>query len=344
MNVQDFQKMKDAGRRISMITCYDYSSARAVADSNIDCILVGDSLVMTMHGYPTTLSATTAMMALHTAAVAKGAPGKFIIGDLPFLSYRKGLKDAMDAVHELMSAGAHAVKLEGVHGHADIIRHIVDSGVPVMGHLGLTPQSFHALGGMKVQARTSSAVKVLTSQARELEVVGCFATVLECVPAQVARRVTDLLKIPTIGIGAGPHVSGQVLVYQDLLGLNPGFKPKFLRVYANTFDVIRTALNAYDDDVKSGAFPSESESYTDLESTDRKVTKRTEHAAKNGRGSRIWCGRGVTDRLGARSTETYSQPNKGPIEIEEMVRNGSVDLLKDFSEACRAEFESNLRI
>ncbi len=283
MNVHDFQKMKDDGRKISMITCYDYSSARAVAESNIDCILVGDSLAMTMHGYPNTLSATTAMMALHTAAVAKGAPAKFIIADLPFLSYRKGLKDAMDAVHELMSAGAHAVKLEGVRGHAEIVRHIVDSGVPVMGHLGLTPQSLHGLGGMKVQARTNAAVKVLTAEARELEDAGCFALVLECVPTQGARRVTDLLKIPTIGIGAGTHVSGQVLVYQDMLGLNPGFKPKFLRVYANTFEVIQTALNAYDSDVKSGAFPSASESYRDLESTD----KRVEHPAQNGRGSGI---------------------------------------------------------
>src|SRR5262249_33605137 len=214
-----------------MITCYDYSSARAVAESTIDCILVGDSLAMTMHGYATTLSATTEMMALHTAAVAKGAPSKFIVADLPFLSYRKGLTEAMDSVHELMKAGAHAVKLEGVRGHADIVRHIVDSGVPVMGHLGLTPQSVHALGGMKVQARTNAAVKLLLSQARELEDAGCFAIVLECVPTEVARKVTELLKIPTIGIGAGPHVNGQVLVYQDMIGLNPGFKPKFLRVY-----------------------------------------------------------------------------------------------------------------
>lgn len=285
MKVQDFQKMKDEGRKISMITCYDYSSARVVADSNIDCILVGDSLAMTMHGYPTTLSATTTMMALHTAAVAKGAPAKFIIADLPFLSYRKGLKDAMDSVQELMSAGAHAVKLEGVRGHAEIVRHIVDSGVPVMGHLGLTPQSVHVLGGMKVQARTNAAVKVLASEARELENAGCFAIVLECVPAQIARQVTDLLKIPTIGIGAGPHVGGQVLVYQDLLGLNPGFKPKFLRVYANTFEVIQTALNAYDREVKSGAFPSEIESYNDLE--DRTASQRNKHTVENGQGSRV---------------------------------------------------------
>ena len=287
MKVQDFQRMKDEGRKISMITCYDYSSARAVADSNIDCILVGDSLAMTMHGYPTTLSATIAMMALHTAAVAKGAPSKFIIGDLPFLSYRKGLKEAMDAVHELMSVGAHAVKLEGVRGHVEIVRHIVDSGVPVMGHLGLTPQSVHTLGGMKVQARTNAAVKLLASQARELEDAGCFSIVLECVPSEVARKVTDLLRIPTIGIGAGTHVSGQVLVYQDMLGLNPGFKPKFLRVYANTFEVIRTALNAYDRDVKSGDYPAESESYNYSETSKPKGPKRTTLAAKNGGGSRI---------------------------------------------------------
>src|ERR1041385_1722513 len=287
MNVQDFQKMKDDRRRISRITCYDYSSARAFAESNIDCILVGDSLAMTMHGHPTTLSATTAMMALHTAAVARGASTKFIIADLPFLSYRKGLKDAMDAVHELMSTGAHAVKLEGVRGHAEIVRHIVDSGVPVMGHLGLTPQSVHMLGGMKVQARTNAAVKVLASQACELEDAGCFAIVLECVPSLVARQITDSIKIPTIGIGAGPHVSGQVLVYQDMLGLNPGFKPKFLRVYANTFEVIRTALNAYDRDIKSGAFPSETESYSDSKSVDSRAAKPFKHAARNGRGSRI---------------------------------------------------------
>jgi 3-methyl-2-oxobutanoate hydroxymethyltransferase len=269
MNVLEFQKMKDEGRKISMVTCYDYSSARAVAESSIDCILVGDSLAMTMHGFPNTLSATTSIMALHTAAVARGASSKFIVADLPFLSYRKGLKEAMDSVHELMSAGAHAVKLEGVHGHAEIVRHIVDSGVPVMGHLGLTPQSVHALGGMKVQARTDAAVKILASEAGELEQAGCFALVLECVPTEAARQVTNLLKIPTIGIGAGPGVSGQVLVYQDLIGLNPGFKPKFLRTYANAFDTIQAALNTYDLDVKSGNFPNDSESYSQIHQVNR---------------------------------------------------------------------------
>jgi 3-methyl-2-oxobutanoate hydroxymethyltransferase len=271
MNVLDFQKMKDEGRKISMVTCYDYSSARAVAESSIDCILVGDSVAMTMHGFSNTLSATTPMMALHTAAVARGAPSKFIVADLPFLSYRKGLKEAMDSVHDLMSAGAHAVKLEGVRGHAEIVRHIVDSGVPVMGHLGLTPQSLHGLGGMKIQARTNAAVKILASEARELENAGCFALVLECVPAEAARQVTNLVKIPTIGIGAGPGVSGQVLVYQDMIGLNPGFKPKFLRAYANAFEIIQAALNAYDHDVKSGSFPNDSESYSQIHQFNREV-------------------------------------------------------------------------
>jgi 3-methyl-2-oxobutanoate hydroxymethyltransferase len=148
------------------------------------------------------------------------------VADLPFLSYRKRLKDAMDSVQELMSAGAHAVKLEGVRGHAEIVRHIVESGVPVMGHLGLTPQYLNMLGGMKVQAQTDEAIEILAAQARELQDVGCFSLVLECVPSKAARRVTDLLKIPTIGIGAGASVSGQVIVYQDVLGLNPGFMPK----------------------------------------------------------------------------------------------------------------------
>jgi 3-methyl-2-oxobutanoate hydroxymethyltransferase len=261
MNVFDFQRMKDRGRKISMVTCSDYSSARAVDKSNVDCILVGDSLAMTMHGHPTTLSATTEMMALHTAAVAKGAPSKFIITDLPFLSYRKGLKAAMDAVEALMRAGAHALKLEGVKGHADVLRHIVESGVPVMGHLGLTPQSVNTLGGMKVQARTDPEVELLASQASLLEDCGCFSLVLECVPSKAARRVTELLTIPTIGIGAGPDTSGQVLVCQDVLGLSYGFKPKFLRTYANIFETIQTALNAYDRDVKEGSFPTDGEIY-----------------------------------------------------------------------------------
>ena len=263
MTVLDFQKMNGERRKISMVTCYDYSSARVVAGSSVDCILVGDSLAMTMHGHSSTLFATTEMMALHTAAVARGAPEKFIVADLPFLSYRKGLKETMDCVQILIQAGAQAVKLEGARGHGGTVRHIVDSGVPVMGHLGLIPQSLNQLGGMKVQARTEAAVELLVRDARDLEAAGCFALVLECVPALAARKVTQVLAIPTIGIGAGPDVGGQVLVYQDLLGLNPGFKPKFLRRYADMFEATQSALDAFDRDVKEAKFPSESECYAD---------------------------------------------------------------------------------
>ena len=262
MNVLDFQKMKDAKQKISMVTCYDSTSAAIVARSAVDCILVGDSLAMTMHGHPSTLAATPELMALHTRAVARGAPGKFIVGDLPFLSYRKGLALAMDAVQALMVAGAQAVKLEGVQGHEDIIRHTVDSGVPVMGHLGLTPQSIHQLGGMKVQARGAAAAELLLGDARRLEAAGCFALVLECVPAEAAATVTRHLRIPTIGIGAGVDCDGQVLVFQDLLGLNPEFQPKFLRKYLDGFSLIQGALNRFDEETKARTFPSEKESYT----------------------------------------------------------------------------------
>ena len=261
-NVLDFAKMKAASKRISMITCYDYTSAKFAAATDVDCFLVGDSLAMTMHGFPTTVSATTELMALHIAAVARGAGGKFIVGDMPFLSFRKGTKEALDCVQQLMTAGAHSVKLEGVFGHEDTIRHIVESGVPVMGHLGLTPQSVHALGGMKVQARGEAAAELLLTQARKLEEAGCFAVVLECVPAAAARAVTRNLKIPTIGIGAGPDCDGQVLVWQDFLGLNPEFKPKFLRTYLNGAEQIRQAINRFDAEVKGGEFPNEAESYS----------------------------------------------------------------------------------
>lgn len=262
MNVLDFQKMKEAGRKITMVTAYDAWTARIVNASAVDCILVGDSAAMVVHGHGTTLPATPELMALHVEAVARGAPGKFLVGDMPFLSFRKGLVPAMECVERLMRAGAHAVKLEGVFGHEEIVKAIVDSGVPVMGHLGLTPQSVHQLGGMKVQARNDAAAELLLAQARRLEEAGAFSIVLECVPSAVARRVTENLRVPTIGIGAGPDTGGQVLVLQDLLGMNPGFKPRFLRTYLNGFELIQGALNRFDQEVKERQFPSEEESYS----------------------------------------------------------------------------------
>lgn len=261
MNVHDFARKKHEGVPISMVTCYDSWSAALIADTDIDCVLVGDSLAMVVYGHPTTLPADIHTMAAHTAAVRRGMPGKFLIGDLPFLSYRKGLEIAVDNVGKLMSAGANAVKLEGAEGNVELVRHLVESGVPVMGHLGLTPQSVHQLGGFKVQARSEEAAARLVEHARSLEDAGCFALVLEAVPAAAAGAVTRSLGIPTIGIGAGAEVDGQVLVLQDLLGVNTAFRPKFVRTWLDGSTLIRDALQAYHRDVTSRTFPNGEESY-----------------------------------------------------------------------------------
>jgi 3-methyl-2-oxobutanoate hydroxymethyltransferase len=262
MNILDFQQMKRERRKISMVTCYDYWSARIIEQSEVDCVLVGDSVAMVMHGHPSTLQADPAMMAFHTAAVARGLQKKFLVADLPFLSYRRGPDSAMEAVGTLMRAGAAAVKLEGVWGHEDVVTRITGSGVPVMGHIGLTPQSIHALGGFRVQGRDEGAARDLVAQARKLEELGCFAVVLECIPSAVASEITAALRIPTIGIGAGPATDGQVLVLQDLLGLNGAFKPKFLKQYLRGDAPILAALNAFHSETTTGRFPTESESYS----------------------------------------------------------------------------------
>lgn len=260
-SILDFQKMKLQGKKISMLTCYDYTSAKIVAASNADCILVGDSLAMTMHGHDSTLAATPELMALHIEAVRRGAPRKFIVGDMPFLAHRGSIDNTMNAVHLLMKSGAQAIKIEGIDGSEKTISHIVESGVPVMGHLGLTPQSVHKLGGFKVQATEENALEIIMSQARRLESCGVFALVLECIPSHIAAKVTEFLQIPTIGIGAGNSCSGQVLVMQDLLGLSQDFHPKFLRHYLGGFELLKEAFNHFDSDVKSGEFPNEKESY-----------------------------------------------------------------------------------
>ena len=261
-SVQDFARFKAAGRRISMIAAYDAWSAAVIARSQVDAILVGDSAAMVLHGHPTTLPATVDMMALHTAAVARLANGKFVVADLPFLSFRKGLVVAMNAVETLMRAGAHAVKLEGVDGNEEVVRHVVGSGVPVMGHIGLTPQSVHQLGGFRVQGRSDADADKLLRHAHVLQELGCFAVVLECIPSAVAGRITSELRIPTIGIGAGPCTDGQVLVLHDLLGLDTGHTPKFVRRYVDGERVVTDALNRYDADVKAGRFPTAEESYS----------------------------------------------------------------------------------
>ncbi len=261
MTILDFIEHKRTHKKISMITCYDSTFAKILNQTKIDCLLVGDSLAMVMHGHNSTLNATVDMMALHTAAVSRGAPTKFIIADLPFLSFRKSLSENMNAVEKLMQAGAHAVKLEGADGHLDLVHHIVQSGVPVMGHLGLTPQSVHMLGGFKIQGREKSAQEKIKRQALDLQEAGCFSLVLECVPSSLAAEITKSLHIPVIGIGAGSEVDGQVLVLQDLLGMNTGFSPKFLKKYLDGMELIRDAVNEYHSEVVEQEFPTLQHSY-----------------------------------------------------------------------------------
>ncbi|HEX2549526.1 MAG TPA: 3-methyl-2-oxobutanoate hydroxymethyltransferase [Gammaproteobacteria bacterium] len=261
MNIFDFQRKKESHEKISMLTCYDYTSARIVANTAIDCILVGDSVAMTMHGFKDTIAATLDMMCMHTEAVHRGAPKKFIVSDLPFLSYRKSLKNSVEATERLMKAGANAIKLEGAIGNEKFIRHITDSGVPVMGHLGLTPQLIHILGGHKIQGKTIEAQEKLKKDALSLQNAGCFAVVLECVPRKIAKEITEALSIPTIGIGAGPDTNGQVLVFQDLLGMNIDFKPKFVKNFMKGFSNISESIDLYVSDLNSGDFPQNEHCY-----------------------------------------------------------------------------------
>jgi 3-methyl-2-oxobutanoate hydroxymethyltransferase len=262
MNVLDFQALKARNEKIVMLTCYDYTSARIVQDSDVDVILVGDSAAMVMHGFGTTIPADIEMMCWHIESVSRGTKNKFIVGDMPFLSFRQSRTDNMRAVACVMKAGAHAVKLEGIEGNAETIAHIVKSGVPVMGHLGLTPQSVNQLGGYRVQGRGETAGHRLIEEAQACEQAGCFALVLECVPDELAAEITKTLSIPTIGIGAGPQTDGQVLVMQDLLGLSSDFKPRFVRKYLDGKRLWQDAFNAYANDVKSGNFPAADESYS----------------------------------------------------------------------------------
>lgn len=259
--VRDFARFKAEGRKISMVTAYDAWSARLIARSHVDAILVGDSLAMVMHGQATTIPATVHLMALHTRAVATSIDGKFLIADLPFLSCRKGIPSAMEAVGALISSGAQAVKVEGLDGHEDVIRHIVGSGVPVMGHLGLTPQSVNQLGGFRVQGRNDADAANLVRQAHTLQDLGCFSIVLECVPAELAARVTSELQLPTIGIGAGADTDGQILVLQDLWGVDPNPSPRFVRRYIDGERVLTDALDRFDADVKDVRFPGPGERY-----------------------------------------------------------------------------------
>ena len=258
----DFRTMKNSGDKISMVTAYDYSTARLIDESGIDSILVGDSLGMVMLGYPDTLSVTMEDMIHHCSAVVRGAKNALVICDMPFMSYQTSVYDAVKNAGRLIKEGkAAAVKLEGGAEFAEHIKAIVNASIPVCGHLGMTPQSVNAFGGFKVQGKTVEAAKKLITDALALEEAGVFAIVLECVPAELAEYISKLLSIPTIGIGAGVGCDGQVLVYQDLTGIFNDFTPKFVKRYLNAGEMIKNAFVDYNYEVKHGKFPTAEHSF-----------------------------------------------------------------------------------
>ncbi len=246
---------------IVMVTAYDAPSARVATEADVDMILVGDSVAMVVLGYDDTLQVTVEDIAYHTAAVARAKPTALIVGDMPWMSFHVSTTDTVVNAAELIRAGAGAVKLEGGVNRIPAIEAISAAEIPVVGHVGLTPQSTNVMGGFKIQGRRAAAVHRLIDEAKALEQAGCFALVIEGVPDVVGKLVTEALSIPTIGIGAGPATDGQVLVYHDLIGLENRFKPRFVRRYGTAFDDQVNALATYANDVRSGAFPTEAESY-----------------------------------------------------------------------------------
>ena len=266
VTIHELRRMKDAGDKIAMVTAYDATAARLVAAAGVDAVLVGDSVGMAVQGHDSTLPVTLDQMVYHSAMVRRGLEREggrpHLVGDLPFGTYQASVDDAVKASMRLVAeAGVQAVKLEGGAEFVEVVRRIVRAGVPVMGHIGLTPQSVHKMGGYVVQGKDSDKAQQILRDARALEAAGCYAVVLECIPAELARIVTSQLRIPTIGIGAGPHVDGQVLVYTDLLGMDLTFTPKFAKHYAEVGMMVRDAVSAYVGEVKSRAFPADEHSF-----------------------------------------------------------------------------------
>lgn len=264
MRTTDLKRKKHSGEKIAVITCYDYPSAAIVAKSHMDAVLVGDSVAMAVHGHKNTTGATMEMMVLHTEAVARGLTSQLLIADLPFLAHRQSRAKTVDNVRRLVGAGAEVVKIEG--GDEDCCRTIsclVTAGVPVIGHIGLTPQSIHQLGGFKVQGKGKAQASALVSQAKALEAAGCVALVIECVPQNLARQITEALAIPTIGIGAGRFTDGQVLVWHDLLGLQTDFNPRFLKRFANAECLFLQAIESYASEVHEKLFPTDEQAFSE---------------------------------------------------------------------------------
>lgn len=254
--------MKERGEKISMLTAYDYSMAKLIDGAGVDIILVGDSASNVMAGHETTLPITLDQMIYHASSVIRAVDRSFVVVDIPFGSYQGNSSEALrSAIRIMKESGAHAVKMEGGAEIKESITRVLSAGVPVMGHLGLTPQSIYKFGTYAVRAKEEEEAEKLISDAKLLEECGCFGIVLEKIPAELAKRVSEQIKIPTIGIGAGPHTDGQVLVMHDMLGITAEFKPRFLRQYAQVGDIVNEAVANYVKDVKSGDFPNEKESY-----------------------------------------------------------------------------------
>ncbi|MBI4312695.1 MAG: 3-methyl-2-oxobutanoate hydroxymethyltransferase [Chloroflexi bacterium] len=263
VSINDIRDMKRKGQRIPMITAYDYPTAKLADEAGIPFILVGDSLGQVVLGYESTVRVTMEDMLHHIKAVMRGAQRALVVADMPFMSYQTDIPTAMrNAGRMLQEGGAGAVKLEGGEHMAETVRRIVECGIPVMGHIGLTPQSVHQLGGYKVQGKTLKAAAKLIRDAQALEEAGAFSIVLESVPASLSRIITDKLAIPTIGIGAGLHCDGQVQVLHDMLGIFTDFVPKHAKRYANVAEVFKTAMTQYLKEVQEGAFPTAKESFT----------------------------------------------------------------------------------
>ncbi len=261
-NINGFRKAKEEKQAISVVTCYDYAFARIIEETDIDAILVGDSLGNVVAGYGTTLPVTVNQMIYHSEIVRRGAPNVFIICDLPFMSYHVSIADTLQNCGRIMKrTGVNAVKLEGGRDFAKTVEALVRASIPVMGHLGFTPQSVHRIGGAFVQGREADARKAMIEDAKALQDAGAFSLVLEMVPEPLAREITETLSIPTIGIGAGRYCDGQVLVINDLLGIDDKFNPKFLKKYANLHRTVKRALKQYDTEVKERSFPDEEHSF-----------------------------------------------------------------------------------
>ena len=262
VSITDLKAMKKRGERIAMLTAYDYPSAKLVEEAGAPIILVGDSLGMVVLGYDSTVPVTMEEMLHHVKAVVRGTRRAHVVADMPFMSYQAGPQDALrNAGRLLKEGGAQSVKLEGGRHVAETVRALVQAGIPVMGHLGLTPQSVNQLGGYKVQGKTPAAAVKLVNDAVSLEQAGAYAVVLETIPAQLAQVITEKTSIPTIGIGAGPHCDGQVQVFHDLLGLFTDFVPKHAKRYAQVGEAIKQAVSEYVAEVREGAFPTERESF-----------------------------------------------------------------------------------